>query len=210
MDIRPKPRCQSKDACITRHTYCWISIAHKYIYFETPKCGSSTLKNILPDKKIIGHVDPYTLGKFFKFSFVRNPWSRMVSLYYNFFVEEKAVPKVAANRYRILLDLFGKDKMSFREFIESFPNCSNHHWEQSYVFFEGIDMDFIGKFENFSEDVGKVYSKLGFEPPVIPHINKTKHKPYTEYYEPDLVDIVAKEFAGDIERFGYVFDISQG
>ena len=144
MDVCAKPRCQSRDACVSRHTYCWMSHTHKYIYFETPKCGSSTLKTILPDKNMVGHIDKDTLQQYFKFSFVRNPWSRMVSLYYSFFIEKKVVPKVAANRHRILLNLFGKNKMSFREFIESFPNCSNHHWEQSYVFFEDFELDFIG------------------------------------------------------------------
>jgi len=207
VDLAAKPRCISRDACTAKHTYCWVSHKYKYIYFETPKCGSTTLKQTLPDKDMIRYLEKDLVDEYFKFSFVRNPWDRMVSVYYSFFVVV-ADPVQQKNKLRLVHKLFGKDKMSFREFIESLHRSRNHHWEQCNVFWKGTDLDFVGRFENYSEDLAKIYARLKLPMSKLPHINKTNHKPYTEYYTPHLINIVAREFAGDIERFDYAFDIS--
>jgi hypothetical protein len=69
-------------------------------------------------------------------------------------------------------------------------------------------VDFIGRFENFGQDLSHVFDMLGLEGSQleIPHENRSAHSHYSEMYTPDTRKIVRKRFRKDIEFFGYEFE----
>lgn len=127
--------------------------------------------------------------KAFTFAFCRNPYDRTVSLW-------------AFNNKRNKLDL---------TFVEFCRNLENWKWgwrirTPQAQWTDGVDLDFLGRFENLQEDFGILCDKLGIERRPLPHENATKHRPYSEYYDMETRAIVRVHYAQDFERFGYEVD----
>ena len=189
-----------------------ISHKHKFVFIAVMKTGSTSVRNTLNDySDIISNSDknsPYThhtnvrkLEKhfdeknwnwddYFKFSFVRNPWDRTISV------------------YKYLLKL--KNKSWVREYLKetgSFSEYVKHgrYYPSQADQLNNISDFYIGKFENLQEDFNIVCDKIGITKQQLPHKNPTKHKHYTEYYDDETKSIIAEKYAKDIEYFGYEF-----
>ncbi len=67
-------------------------------------------------------------------------------------------------------------------------------------------VDFVGRFENFQDDLLEVSDRLGIEPSSIPHSNRSPHRHYSSFYTPETEKIVREKFKRDIEYFGYQFE----
>tara|TARA_R110001592_G_scaffold130031_5_gene343041 strand:- start:1652 stop:2278 length:627 start_codon:yes stop_codon:yes gene_type:complete len=141
--------------------------------------------------------------KYWKFAFVRNPYSRMVSWfsYLTQGLNGLTAQKIHAKTY-------GTDYLlgDFKNFCNFAP-----FWVFNNQFFhlcdkdENIKIDFVGRYENLQEDLGIVCDKIGIPQQKLPRTNKSKHKHYTEYYDDETRQIVAEKYAKDIEYFGYEF-----
>jgi hypothetical protein len=156
-------------------------------------------------ENILNHgIDPYHItsadikkiiskekyNSYFKFSFTRNPWARMVSLYEYFHTLPHQSPQI-------------KNK-TFNKFLIEANSTWWYGAFDNHTDFIG-NIDFIGKIENLQNDFDYVCEKIVAPKIPIPHKNATKHKHYTEYYDEETKSIVAKKYAKDIEYFGYKF-----
>lgn len=185
---------------------------HKCALVHIPKCGGTTIISILSGtytsegaNKVAYATGPHydimqikkslgtKFGQYYKFGFVRNPWDRAVSLF----------AKRCKNR-------------TFKQFISAFKNSSDFDPHSAkrpkryYVdwFFDKDGnklVDFIGRFENFDNDVKKICKKLSIDPKRIPKLSTSTHKRYTEYYDKEDEEIIRQRFNKDIEYFGYKF-----
>jgi hypothetical protein len=206
-----------------------ISHKYKFVYIAVTKTGSTTVRKMLnPLSDVVSdhstespyhhHTHAVDLKKhfkergwnwdeYFKFSFVRNPWSRLVSLF---------------NYQREYVRGYEKDVESSRYFEGYYKRCKkNTHNRNFEVYVDKIWMgdqfdflydennnqlvDFVGKTENLQEDFNTICDKIGIPRQELPHKNKTKHKHYTEYYDDETRELVAEKYAKDIEYFGYEF-----
>ena len=203
-----------------------INHEHKFIFIHIPKCGGTSVENALfkPVKKrtvkdlwmlpnkyqtgglqhlmashIIQEVGEDIFSKYFTFSFVRNPWDKMVSQY----------TYTIAKRPTLLKRIGITESASFKEYIDRSMVAKLHvQWDHQYKFLyknKKCVVDFIGRFENLQQDFDTICDRIGIPQPKLPHRNKTKHKHYTEYYDDETREIVAKKYAKDIELFGYKF-----
>lgn len=67
------------------------------------------------------------------------------------------------------------------------------------------ELDFIGRFENLSEDYTTIKELVGVNKD-LPHINKSSRESgYKQYYDDEIFDIVTDMYKKDLENFDYKF-----
>jgi len=218
-----------------------ISLKHKYVYLEVAKAACSTIKKRLIDYEVAPlsygdrkiHTDnfsspfvkPFQLdstalqhilfsGEFYRFSFVRNPYARVLSAYLDKIVQHKPqVRKVL----RILGlpdddDAVAGTDLTFEQFVESIENTPlkslDHHWRPQYLqlMHPLLKLDFIGKVESFEDDWSEVASRIGLSGDagenVLWHQTGARKK-FKQYYNFGLQERVRIVYRKDFEIYGY-------
>ena len=171
-----------------------VSHQKKCIFIHIIKTGGTSIEKVLGMRKLHKKASYHRKmvgikrwNNYFKFSFVRNPWDKMVSQYHynsHLFVKNKTFEE-----YIKWWDLGNK--------ISTFPPLNS--------FYLDLDLDFIGRFENLQNDFDFVCKQIGMPPTRLPHLNKSRHKRYIDYYSKETAEIVRRRFREDIRLFGYKF-----
>lgn len=189
-----------------------IMIDHerKIIQIHVPKSGGLTIRYSLFNNKQSDrymHVYPKNPHyskvindpNYYKFTFVRNPWDKLVSGY--LFTLKK-----------IKDPAFYKTIKKFKDFNEFVLNVNKEQLLCSQRFapqinwIKDINYNFIGRFENLQEDFYKICDDLQIERIELPYINNSVgRKNYKEYYTEEIKNIVADLYKEDIKYFNYKF-----
>jgi hypothetical protein len=211
-----------------------FSLRYGYIYVETPKVGCSTIKRILQTAEVNNDESrlPQDVhdrmnspiptmnrapGQFrellynqetFRFCFVRNPFSRVLSCYLDKFVKDEA----EKGRLISQLDVPKHKDLSFTDFLNAIRRQpdreKNIHWvPQSFLLNpHSLKYDFIGRFETMSADINYVIEALKL--PVrswqknAPHATAAGSK-LNRYYGRDEIRLVQEIYVEDFKSFGY-------
>ncbi len=165
-----------------------------------PAKGSSDHKRIRWWQK---NIDEDTFDQYFKFCFCRNPWDRLVSLYsYYLQILDYQTSRRPKKGIPGMLESFEKFVRLSNPENPSSPVPSQLQWIMDEN--EIPNVNFIGRFENFTEDWNKVCKIVGINKP-LPHLNKSAHNRYQTYYNDELIQIVEEKYKEDVEFFGYEF-----
>ena len=140
----------------------------------------------------------------FKFAFVRDPFARLASCYMNL-VKVKSRRVTTFNPYlwgALRLDL-GFDV--FARAVCQIPDAlaDRHFLSQSRQLFPGGEplVDFVGRFERLEEQFEPLRRRYGLA--ALRRMNASPGYDYRKLYTEELVELVARRYAEDIERFGY-------
>ena len=135
--------------------------------------------------------------KFYTFAFVRNPWDWEVSFYH--YVLSR---KNHAQHERV------KAMGSFEKYLEWKVNNIDNDFvlQKDFVTDESgkVIVDFIGRYENLSEDFQTICDKLKLDTS-LPHANKSQRKTYQKYYNPHTKKLLEECYQEDINFFDYTF-----
>jgi len=230
----PIVRIFSQPIHITNYICNWSKKFH-YIYVETAKVACTTIKKVLqsaevgdefhqneqldvhdrenspliqPISDVDSFVDAINSDEYFRFSFVRNPFSRALSCYLDKFVYNEY------ERIRLspMLGIDSSEPPAFYDFLRAVEKQEDQardiHWaSQTFLLRPNcIRYSFIGRFEFFQQQFGQVCQRLDFEK--YNTITRNKHSTNARSRVLDFIgkkeiELIHKIYEFDFTNFGY-------
>jgi len=204
-----------------------INADKQFFFIHIPKAGGTSVVRALGLQTPSSHATFRAYQKFlsdparyFSFTFVRNPWSRLVS-FYRYAQMEKSLYHDAINPS---LSQFGKHnqydlftKLTFKQMVHYLVDGHLVPYNSAVDFMQpqinwvkgydnGIHLNFIGHLETLDTDFPRLCEQLGVG---IKNINRTnvsgKDSDYRAYYDAETQHLVGKYYEEDVEVFKYSF-----
>lgn len=185
----------------------WTKYLAPFVFVHINKTGGSSIEDALglsfrhlTALELRAEMGARRWQRRFVFSFVRNPWDKVVSHYY----------------YRLQTEQLGADPPSFNDWVRATYGDQNPEWLDSRRMFlpqmawladahGELMVDFVGRFERLQLDFDEVCARIGRERIALPHLKGSRRPHHRELYQPDTRQIVGEWFAADIGSFGYSF-----
>jgi chondroitin 4-sulfotransferase 11 len=192
-----------------------ISPKQRGIFIHVPRTGGTSIsRHVFPRASrmflahstasfVQSHIGDVYWEKLFTFSFVRNPYERLVS-WYLFYKKNRP------NTHFLSFDEFLKrDTMIMGSFVYN-GWMDVDLWSQSvFLTADGssksdIIVDFVGRYENFDEDMSYICEKLEL-PKLTTHKHNSGEYDYKDYYTDELKALVKTRCAWEIKTYGYKY-----
>jgi len=180
-----------------------INNEHLFIYMHPQKCAGGSLSNVLkrefPDTNLkkknahptfsdIASLAKLPLEQYFKFGVTRNTWDRVVSMYFH-------IKKHKNYTYNF-------DHFVFNSLYSWFAMRDKFTYQNKYI------MDYVIRFDHFTEDVKIVMNRLGVYNYDLEHITHNTGRPtanYRSYYNKHTKNHVYNMFRWEIDQYSYEF-----
>jgi hypothetical protein len=197
---------------------------HQCIFVHIPKAAGVSVCRALFGNLAGNHrsISNYQLifskkdfDRYFKFTFIRNPWDRVFSAYN--FLKKGGMNKIDKRWAEANIALYE----NFDDFVSiGLQQPSIQKWRhfkpQSYFLLvpynRRLQVDFLGFFENIKNDFEYVANKLKMGDNAVLRRDNVSYPGhnfnYKEFYTDKTRKIVSKVYARDIDIFGYNFDNS--
>lgn len=182
---------------------CVISHKYKFIFIHVPRTGGTAfMSRFSPYWKSIGMTDITTrwhepisffekfkeFPYYFKIAFVRNPWDRVISMW---FVRSK--------------------NSTLRSFLSNLKNrlpSDKFVRPQTYWIENGSKLNHLARFENYDQEISFIQRKLSLPKLKLDIVRSTpgRSKTYKNYFDKKSIKIVNDIYKSDILNFGYTYD----
>lgn len=188
-------------------------------YLNLAKCACSSIISTFVDGEIENKSryvrENYEISgniaehkKIYKFTYVRNPFERLVSCYV-----QKIENRREKNLYKEINYCMGilDNIKNFEEFVKQIvkipESWADRHFkaQYSYVYNDDIILvDYVGKVEELPYSYKKIQDKYGLTR--LEHKNKSNKKRWESYYTKETAALVYEYYKKDILLFGYEFE----
>lgn len=209
-------------------------LTNKFIFTHPPKCGGTSIEELLGFLRLRNeypHIHSFKHGSlemhfdkiksknleprnFFKFSIIRNPWSRAVSFYNH--LRYKEYDHFSKNPSPLGMPAYILDSriMTFKDYCFKYykNNFNSEVSTKPYMLSKGkFSLDYVIKLESLKEDFFSIKEKIGVTSDLeIPHLNNSdqyiNRKHYKQYYDKETQEFIGNLFKWDIKFFNYKFE----
>ena len=159
------------------------------------------------------HVGEDVFNSYFKFTFERNPWDKILSRYWAY------AGQTCKKRHKEIYTKITGRKASFKTWfrlrvVQGYLFGLGHirllHHYKSYTDKDRVCVDFIGRAENRDEHLRMISERIGL--PIRNDIRlggtlRKDRRPYTEFYDPWMCRMVEKVYRQDLALLGYRFGV---
>lgn len=197
-----------------------------FIFVHIPKTAGTSISVKIKSKKFFGtSFKPHThatlleikdfLGpkfdNYYSFSFIRNPWERMHSLYY--FLCYKEIYKDKGEDWdqeEFIKKGFKWWLMEHEWWAPALKRqglCAQKRSQSDYLIDQtgGIAVNDIFTYENLNNDLLTLSKKIKLDLPNLTYEKKLNRKDYKEAYCSESIDFISTYHKKDIELFNYSF-----
>lgn len=166
--------------------------------FKLIKKGKISLPYNYLKKMIKGQIpiSKRQYKNYFKFTFVRNPWSRVFSWYKNVMRDDRHKMRFGISDNCVFKDFL-------RNNLDQFELKTQLYWITNGI--GEIPMDFIGRFENLAEDFSHVANALRLKDKTLPVLLAGDGRNYTQFYDNEMKNIVYEKYKDEIAIFKFKF-----
>lgn len=216
-----------------------ISHRYRFVFLSNPRTASRSIRRLIEDYSDVSSVDSSRTSKqspfyhhmpasqvkkvfddrgwdwygYHRFCVVRNPFTRIVSLYHHYLdrrrrigthlapvaqlkavVKYKVLPRKSFSQYVLRPDKLRKLAMPLNDFVfDRDGTCL---------------VDDILMFENLAEELLQYLREIGIDVNAqqIPMLGASGIHDYRQYYDPATRNLVEHVYRYEIERFGYSFE----
>jgi hypothetical protein len=237
--------CRKVEAETYRMDFIRVLPEHDLIYLIVPKVANTSIRTTLaaidgrPSRRLLSDRGGFrartprnmTARSFYRlatsptalrFSFVRNPYAKLVSLWAAHIRdrplvpgEEEMVDSYLSRRAQVdpKLPVGAERTLSFEAFVtfsEAVASARHHpnfQLQSDLLTVPGVTLNFVGRLESFNTDFVRVLDHVGASEAVrrdafVP-LNASQHKKWSDYYTPELADRVYRAYERDFDRFSY-------
>jgi hypothetical protein len=182
----------------------------KILFIHPSKCAGKSIETSLfgfgkmakSDHKKVSDYSEKILSEYFVFSFVRNPWDRVISAL------SDASNRIDPKRFNMdKLNDHLKAYFSKSAKVATIVGGGMLPCDQMFLDNHGKNrVSWVGRYENLEED-WKDLCKIINEKISLPHINKSNERNhYSTYYDDESIELVREIFSWEIKEFGYRFE----
>ena len=182
------------------------------VMVRIPKTGTTSIYQGL----LGGAEHSRVLGRFpsewqneYSFTFVRNPFDRLVSAYLMFSRYRTANDSEDSIRANLslhsVMDIVEDESIGL-EGDDYLSKLRRHCIPMTSAFFCHEMIQDIFRFEAFQRDFQRLATRLGINVTVVPHLRRTDREHYACYYSAEERERAERVFAKDAQLFGYQFE----
>ena len=186
------------------------SIKKAFISEEVKDDSDGKIHELLPFKTVL-KLDLPNIENY-AFTFVRNPFDRVVSCYVDKFLKEKERER-AFNYFDGYMLGYLSNIDSFEDFVKKIVKIPNflrdRHFKSQWSLISSskIKINYIGRFENINDDFDHIKNKYSLYD--LPHFNKSNAKDWRSFYTKESAKLVYDAYKDDFVNLDYNGDYKE-